>query len=68
MILGKLYPEFERVNKQNLEYAFSRVMKSIPLLNNSQDDCRVVQKPLKKSTGIAILEKALQAGKRGAAL
>jgi hypothetical protein len=51
----KLNPEFKKESRQHLEFAFSKVLKSTP------------ESP-KKSKGIELLEKALQSGKKEAAV
>jgi hypothetical protein len=65
----KLYPDFRKEPRQHLEYAFSKVLKSTPSLDENQQKEKKLQKPpAAEKKGIAILKKALQAEKVEATL
>ncbi|WP_292379182.1 toprim domain-containing protein [Methanosarcina sp. UBA289] len=74
----KYCPEFERVDRDHLEYVFHKVLKSISSSDNSpkrgetsvleqnQQEEKTLSKPAAEKKGIEILKKALQAEKKGA--
>jgi len=64
----KQYPEFKKESRQHLEYAFSKVLKTVPPLGKSQQKEDTLRKPAAEKKGIAILKKALQAEKVEATL
>jgi len=55
----KLYPEFSHVSRQHLGYTFSKVLKTVPPLNKSQQKEDTLPKPTAEKKGIAILSTSL---------
>jgi hypothetical protein len=64
----KSNPEFQKESRQHLEYAFEKVLKTVPPLDESQQKEHTPEKPAAEKKGIVILKKALQAGKVEATL
>lgn len=59
--IKKLYPELSKVSREILEFAFSKVLKSIPPLDKISE--KKEEKPVLEKSGIAILKRALQGEK-----
>jgi hypothetical protein len=65
----KLNPEFQKESRLHLEYAFNKVLKTVPPLDKSKQKESTLQKPpTAEKKGTAILKKALQAEKVEATL